>query len=51
MKGWHEKLQSQEAQNYIRVKSHGQKSLAGYGAWGRLKVRHNLVTKQQQKAC
>ena len=31
---------------FLPGKSHGQRSLAGYSAWGR-KVGHNLVTKQQ----
>ena len=29
-------------------KSHGQRSLAGYSLWSCKRVRHNLVTKQQQ---
>ena len=29
-------------------KSHGQKSLEGYSPWGRKRVGHDLVTKQQQ---
>ena len=29
-------------------KSHGQRSLAGYHLWDLKRVRHNLVTKQQQ---
>ena len=28
-------------------KSHGQRSLEGYRPWGRKRVGHNLVTKQQ----
>ena len=28
---------------------HGQRSLAGYGSWGRKRVRHKLVTKEQQQ--
>ena len=28
---------------------HGQRSLAGYSPWGHKRVRHNLVTKQQQQ--
>ena len=28
--------------------SHGQRSLVGYRPWGRKRVRHDLVTKQQQ---
>ena len=30
-------------------KSHGQRTLAGYSPWGHKGVRHNLLTKQQQK--
>ena len=29
-------------------KSHGQRRLVGYSPWGQKRVRHNLVTKQQQ---
>ena len=29
-------------------KSHGQRSLAGYGPWGCKRVGHDLATKQQQ---
>jgi len=29
-------------------KSHGQRSLAGYSPWGRKRVSHDLMTKQQQ---
>ena len=29
-------------------KSHGQRSLVGYSPWGRKRVRHDLVSKQQQ---
>ena len=28
---------------------YGQRSLAGYSPWGRKRVGHDLVTKQQQK--
>ena len=31
-------------------KSHGQKGLVGYNLWGRNRVRHDLVMKQQQIA-
>ena len=34
---------------FLPEKSHGQRSLAGYGPWGHKRVRHNLVTKQQQE--
>ena len=30
-------------------KSHGQRRLMGYSPWGRKRVGHNLVTKQQQQ--
>ena len=30
-------------------KSHRQRCLVGYSAWGHKRVRHNLATKQQQK--
>ena len=30
-------------------KSHGQRSLVGYSPWGRKRIGHDLVTKQQQK--
>ena len=33
---------------FLPEKSHGQRSLVGYSPWGRKRVRHNLVTKQQQ---
>ena len=33
---------------FLPGKSHGQKSLVGYSPWGRKRVRHDLVTKQQQ---
>ena len=32
---------------YLPVKSHGQRSLAGYSLWGGKRVRHSRVTKQQ----
>ena len=32
---------------FLPGESHGQRSLAGYSPWGRKRVRHNLVTKQQ----
>ena len=34
---------------FLSGKSHEQKSLVGYSAWGCKRVRQNLVTKQQQK--
>ena len=33
---------------FLLGKSHGQRSLAGYSPWGRKRVEHDLVTKQQQ---
>ena len=33
---------------FLPGKSHGQRSLVDYSPWGRKKVRHNLVTEQQQ---
>jgi len=32
---------------FLPGKSHGQRSLAGYTPWGRKRVGHDLVTKQQ----
>ena len=32
---------------FLPGKSHGQRSLVGYGPWGHKRVGHNLVTKQQ----
>ena len=32
---------------FLPGKSHGQRSLASYSSWGRKRVGHNLVTKQQ----
>ena len=34
---------------FLPGKSHGQRTLEGYSPWGRKRVRHNLVTKQQQQ--
>ena len=34
---------------FLPRKSLGQRSLAGYGPWGGKRVRHGLVTKQQQR--
>ena len=36
------------ATSILAVKSHGLRNLAGYSPWGCKRVRHNLVTKQQQ---
>ena len=33
---------------FLPGKSHGQRSLVGYNPWGHRRVRHDLVTKQQQ---
>ena len=33
---------------FLPEKSHGQRSLEGYSAWGRKRGRHKLLTKQQQ---
>ena len=34
---------------FLPEKSHGQRSLMGYGPWGHKRVRHDLMTKQQQQ--
>ena len=34
---------------FLHMKSHGQGSLTGYSPWGCKRVRHDLVTKQQQE--
>ena len=34
--------------SFLAWKSRGQKSLAGHSPWGRKRVGHDLVTKQQQ---
>ena len=38
---------------FLPGKSHGQKSLVGYGPWGHKRVGHNLVTEHQSdsRAC
>ena len=33
---------------FVPVKSHGQRSLAGYSPWGCKRVGHDLATEQQQ---
>ena len=33
---------------FLSGEPHGQKSLVGYSPWGHKRVRHDLVTKQQQ---
>ena len=34
---------------FLPGKSHGPRSLAGYGSWGQKTIRHSLVTKWQQQ--
>ena len=34
---------------FLPGKSYGQRSLAGYSSWGRRRIRHDLVTKQQHR--
>ena len=34
---------------FLSGESHGQRSLADYSPWGRKRVRHDLVTQQQQQ--
>ena len=34
---------------FLSGKTHGQRSLVGYSLQGRKRVKHNLVTKQQQE--
>ena len=36
--------------NILAWETHGQRSLVGYGLWGRKRVRYDLVTEQQQQA-
>ena len=36
---------------FLPGKSHGRRSLEGYSPSGRKRVRHNLMTKQQQFMC
>ena len=48
--GW-EYLLEKEMETHTSIlagKFHGQRNLAGYSPWGCKRVRHNLVTKQQQ---
>ena len=33
---------------FLTMKSHGERILVGYSPWGYRRVRHDLVTKQQQ---
>ena len=48
---WEDTLEREMATHasILAGKSHGQKSLEGYGAWVLKRVGHNLVTKQQQQ--
>ena len=39
----------QPALVFLPGESHGQRSLEGYSLWGPKRVRHNLVTKQEQQ--
>ena len=48
--GW-EESPGEGSGNPFQCFSHGQRSLAGYSPWGRKRVRHNLVTKQQIYIC
>ena len=36
---------------FLPGKAHGQRNLVGYSPWGCKRVRHDLVTKQQQGQC
>ena len=44
-KPWRRKRQP--IPGFLPGKSHGQRSLEGYSTWGHIRVRYNLVTKQQ----
>jgi len=44
---WRRKWQSTPV--FLLGKTHGQRGLAGYSPWGHQRVRHDLVTKQQQQ--
>ena len=44
---WRKKWQP--APVFLSGKSHGQRSLVGYSPWGRKRVGHDLVTKQQEE--
>ena len=44
---WRSKWQTNPL--FLPVKSHGQRSLAGYSPWGCKRIRHDLETKQQQQ--
>ena len=50
MVGWHHWLNGHEFEQ-TPGDGEGQESLAGYSPWGWKRVRHNLVTEQQQSAC
>ena len=50
--GWEDSLEEGMASHssiLARGESHEQRSLVGYSPWTRRRVRHNLVTKQQQQ--
>ena len=47
MVGWHHLINRYEFKQ-APGDGEGQRSLAGYGPWGHRRVRHDLVTKQQQ---
>ena len=49
--GWEDLLEKGMAthSSILAWKSHGQRSLVGYRPWGRKRIGHDLVTKQQQK--
>ena len=36
---------------FLTGKSHGKRSLEGYGPWGHKRVRYNLATKESSGAC
>ena len=46
---WHWRRKWQPPPIFLPWKSHGQRRLAGYGPWGRERVRHDLATKRQQQ--
>ena len=48
--GWEGSLERkwQPTPIFLPGKSHGQRSLEGYSAWGVKRLRHDLNTKQQQ---
>ena len=48
---WEDPLEKETATNsvFLPGESHGLRNLVGYSPWGHKRVRHTLVTKQQQK--